>query len=453
MTGRTHGAAAAPGAIESAARAPDWWVRPGLDVVDGRLRIAGGDAEALAREHGTPLFVYDLERYRENARRFQAALGTAGIPYRLRFAMKANPDPRVLAAFRSLGPPGSPESVGIDACSPGEVTRALACGFQPDEISYTGTNVSERDLDVILAADGLHLNLDSISQIERVGRRAPGRTIGIRVNPARGAGYHAGLEYSGDRPTKFGIYEDRLDEAADVAARHGLTIDTVHFHAGSGWLAEGLQAFEAALAEATAMARRLKARGCPIRELNVGGGLGAPGRGHEIPVDLRAYAAVLARHIAPLGVTVACEPGDHLAKDAGIVLAEVVAVEDRGGARFVGLDAGWNINCGYFVYGFLQEIVPCRDPLADRTWTAGIAGHINEAHDVFAEDYPFPPVVEGEVVAILGTGSYAEAMSSTHCLRPIAPAIHLERHPSGDRHRQDGPGSDASATDATIDFQ
>jgi len=225
-----------PAAVDRTdAAAPDWWIRPGLDVADGHLRVAGRDAETLARDHGTPLYVYDLERYRENARRFQAALATAGIPYRLRFAMKANPDREVMAAFRGLGAPGSPESVGIDACSPGEVTRALECGFLAQEISYTGTNVSERDLDVILVAQGLRLNLDAISQIERVGRRAPGRTIGIRVNPARGAGYHAGLEYSGDRPTKFGIYEDRLDEAVATAARHGLTIDTVHFHAGSGF--------------------------------------------------------------------------------------------------------------------------------------------------------------------------------------------------------------------------
>ncbi|MEW5992142.1 MAG: diaminopimelate decarboxylase [Chloroflexota bacterium] len=407
--------------------APSWWVRPGLEVVEGRLRVAGRDAEALARRHGTPLYVYDLERYRENARRFQAALAGAGIPWRLRFAMKANPDPEVLAVFRGLGAPGSPESVGIDACSPGEVSRALECGFRPDEISYTGTNLSERDLDVILAADGLHLNLDGISQIERVGRRAPGRTIGIRVNPARGAGYHAGLEYAGDRPTKFGIYEDRLDEAVDVAGRYELTIDTVHFHAGSGWLAEGLPAFEAALEAAARMARRLLDRGCPIAEVNVGGGLGGPGRATEIAVDLDAYAAVLGRHLGPLGVTVACEPGDHLAKDAGILLAEVVSVEDRGVARFVGLDAGWNLSCGYFVYGFLNEIAPCREPLAERTWTVEVAGNINEAHDLFAVGYAFPPVEEGAVVAILGTGAYAEAMASTHCLRPIAPALYLER--------------------------
>ena len=77
----------------------------------------------------------------------------------------------------------------MDVCSPGEVEWALEHGWREDEISYTGTNLSERDLDVILAHPGVHLNVDLLSQIERVGRRAPGRTIGIRVNPRGGAGF------------------------------------------------------------------------------------------------------------------------------------------------------------------------------------------------------------------------------------------------------------------------
>ncbi len=407
--------------------APTWWARPGLEVVHDRLTIAGRDAELLAREHGTPLFAYDRARYAENARRFAAALAATGLPYRLRFALKANPRPEILSVLRDLGSPGTPESVGIDACSPGEVTRALECGWRADEISYTGTNLSEGDLDVILASPDLHLNLDAISQIERVGRRAPGRRIGIRVNPLAGAGYNAALEYAGDRPTKFGILPDRLDDALDAARRHRLTIDTVHFHAGSGWLGDGLPAFEVALARATDAARRLIAAGCPIEEVNVGGGLGAPARQDERGVDLDLYAETLARHLGPLGVTVACEPGDQLGKDAAILLGEVVTVEDRAGVRFVGLDLGWNVNISYFIYGFAQEIVPCRAPFAERTWRVTVAGHINEAGDVFAEDYPFPPVEEGEIVAILNAGAYLEAMSLTHCLRPMAGAVFLDR--------------------------
>ena len=407
--------------------AAPWWVRPGLDIDDdGRLRIAGNDAEALARAHGTPLFVYDRTRFADNARSLQAALRETGHPFRVRFAMKANPLPEVLEVFRGLGEAGSAESVGIDACSPGEVERAIACGWRPGEISYTGTNVSDRDLDVLLA-HGVHLNLDAISQIERYGRRARGGVIGIRIDPGVGTGYNEHLEYAGARPTKFGIGMDRLDEAVAAAARHDLVIDTVHFHAGSGWLAEGLAGFERALVVGVDAVERLRVAGHPVAEVNVGGGLGAPARQEEHAVDLAAYAGVLARHLGPLGVTIACEPGDLLSKDAAILLGDVVTVERRRDVTFVGLDIGWNVNCSYFIYRFAQEFVVCRAADAARTEIVTVAGHINEAGDVFAEDYAMPPVAEGDIVATLNAGGYLQAMSSTHCLRPMGRAIFLDR--------------------------
>lgn len=410
--------------------AAPWWVRPGLDVRDGRLRIAGRDAETLAREMGTPAFVYDLDRFGENVRRLGEAFARAGIPVRQRFALKANREPEVLAALRALGGPGEPGSVGIDACSPGEVVHALEHGWRPEEISFTGTNVSERDLDVLLAHP-IHLNLDALSQVERVGRRAAelpaGRRIGLRVNPGAGAGYHEGLAYSGDRPTKFGIYPDRLDAALDTATRHGLTVDTVHVHAGSGWLADGLPAFERALVATAAMTGHLIERGCRIAEVNVGGGLGVPARAGERPIDVDAYAATVARHLGPLGVAVGSEPGDYIAKDTAILLGEVVTVEERGGTTFVGLDLGWNVNNAYFIYRYAQEIVACRAADAPPTSTVTVAGHINEGGDVFAEDYPMAPVTEGDIVAILNAGGYHQAMASTHCLRPIGSARFLRR--------------------------
>ena len=406
--------------------ATPWWVRPGLDIADGRLQIAGQDAETLAREHGTPLFVYDRARFAENARGLQEALARTGLPFRVRFALKANPLPEILEVFRGLGEPDTQGSIGIDACSPGEVERAIECGWRPDEISFTGTNVSERDLDVLLPR-GIHLNLDAISQIERYGRRAPGTAIGIRIDPGVGAGYNDHLEYAGDQPTKFGVGLERFDDAVAAARRRDLTIDTVHFHAGSGWLADGLPGFEAALVCAVEAVERLRSAGCPIGEVNVGGGLGRPARADERAVDLDAYAAVLARHLGPLRVVVGCEPGDYLAKDAAILLGEVVTVERRRDVTFVGLDIGWNVNSSYFIYRFAQEIVLCRAPDAPRPQIVTVAGHINEASDVFAEDYPMPPVQEGDVVAILNAGGYLQAMSSTHCLRPTGTALFLDR--------------------------
>lgn len=409
--------------------APRWWRNGGLDVSpSGRLTLNGADLDALVREHGAPLFVYDLARPVENMRALQAALRRSGLPYRTRFALKSNPDPRILAVLRAMGAPGTPESVGLDVCSPGEVRHGLANGWEPFEISHTGTNVSERDLDVLLAQP-IKINLDGVSQIERLGRRAPGRTVGLRINPAAGAGFTSALAYAGERPTKFGITADRLDDALAAVSRHGLVVDTMHFHAGSGWLGDQLASFEGALRNATRFLDRILEAGHQVSEVNVGGGLGGVARDAETPVDLDAYAQVIAHHLAPYGVTAAFEPGDFVMKSAAVLMGEVVTVERRGGTTFVGLDIGWNVDCSYFIYKYSKEILTTRDPYRERTQLVTVAGHINEAGDVFAEDYPFPDVAEGETVAVLNAGGYLDAMSSTHCLRPTGTCVYLDREP------------------------
>jgi len=387
--------------------------------------VAGRDAETLALERGTPLYVYDLARIEEQARGLQRAFERAGTALRLRLALKAQRDPAVLAFVRGLGPPGSPESVGLDVCSPGEVRHAIANGWEPGEISYTGTNVSERDLDEILA-HGVHVNVDLVSQLERFGRRARGREVGLRLNPRRGAASGAGrghLYSGGDRPSKFGILEEQLDEALEVARAHRLTIDTVHFHVGDGFLNDGLPAFEEAVERIAAMARRLAVAGCPIREVNAGGGLGVPQGPGQAPLDLDAYAGILVRHLAGLDATIACEPGDFLVKECGVLLARVVSVEERGGVTFVGLDAGYNVAPEHFIYGAPLEVVLCRAADAPPERPVTVAGNINEGDDLFAEDLPFPEAREGDVVAMIGVGSYNQSMHLDHCLRPPARVV------------------------------
>jgi diaminopimelate decarboxylase len=403
-----------------------WWRRPGLEVRDGRLSVAGRDAEALAREHGTPLFAYDLRRIREQVTALRSAYERVGLRSRVRLALKAQREPAVLRFLRGLAEPGSAEAVGMDVCSPGEVELALEHGWRPEEISYTGHNVSERDLDVILSHPGMHVNVDLLTQIERFGRRAPGSTIGLRVNPRAGAAYRGGADSkyaSARKVTKFGILEEQLDDAAAAARRHDLTIDTVHFHVGDGFLDDGLLRFERAVETVAAMTRRLLDAGCPIAEVNTGGGLGVPIVEGDRPLDLDAYAGMLARHLGPLDVVVAVEPGDFLAKESGVLLVEVVTVEERAGVTFVGVDAGWNVLTDRFIYGGPQTIVPCRAADAPRTWTVTVSGHINEGDDLFEEDLPMAPVAEGDVLAILNAGSYAQSMEIVHCLRGPAPAV------------------------------
>jgi diaminopimelate decarboxylase len=280
----------------------------------------------------------------------------------------------------------------------------------------------------IVAHDGVHLNVDLLTQIDRVGRAAPGRSIGIRVNPRGGAGFEGGEHtlYSGPRPTKFGIFPERLDEALAVAARHDLTIDTVHCHVGDGYLNAGLPVFDTVIGRVAEMTKHLLDRGCPIREVNTGGGLGVPQRAGDEPLDLSAWAAILARHLGPLGVAVGTEPGDFLVKECATLLAEVVTVEDRDGVRFVGLDVGWNAAGEHFVYGSAVDAVLCRAAAAPPTGVVTFAGHINEGDDLYGEDVPFPDVDEGDVVALQNLGSYNASMASEHCLREPAGSVFFD---------------------------
>src|SRR2546427_6910988 len=209
-----------------------WWSRPGLEVRGGRLFVAGRDAEEIARSNGTPAFVMDLVRIQEQAVALRDALAGAGPRGVVRLALKAGRHPALMGFLRERAP-----WVGLDVCSPGEVTWGLDHGWAPEEISYTGTNVSARDLEQILVA-GVHLNVDLLTQLERVGRRAPGSAVGIRGNPRIGASAAGGKEtlYTGEKPTKFGVSAEELERVLAIASRHGLAIDTVHFHVGDGYL-------------------------------------------------------------------------------------------------------------------------------------------------------------------------------------------------------------------------
>ena len=408
--------------VDGVAGARTWWARPGLEVREGRLTIAGRDAETLARTHGTPLYAHDHERVAEQARALDGALAAAGVEPRVRLALKAQREPALLAFLRRAAP-----FVGIDACSPGEVDWALRYGWASGEISYTGTNLSDRDLDRLLPT-GVHLNVDLLTQLDRVGRRAPGSRVGIRVNPRIGASKAGGGEtfYAGERPTKFGIFAEQLDDALAIASRHDLRIDTVHFHVGDGYLTEGLGEFEESVHRAAAIARTLVAAGHPVAEVNTGGGLGVPESAKDRPLDLARWAGICAAHLGDLGVAVGTEPGDFLVKEAAVHLAEVVTVERRDGVRFVGLDTGWNVMGEHFVYGAALDLVLCRDVLAPAADPVTISGNINEGDDLFAEDHPFPEVAEGDIVAALHVGSYNGAMTSLHCLREAAGCVSFD---------------------------
>jgi diaminopimelate decarboxylase len=229
--------------------------------------------------------------------------------------------------------------------------------------------------------------------------------------------------YAGEKPTKFGILDEQLDDALEIAAKHDLRLDTVHFHVGDGFLTDGLPRFEAAAQRVAEMTQRLLDGGHEVVEVNAGGGLGVPQREEDEPLDPDGYAAVLVRRLGPLGVAIAGEPGDYLCKESGILLAEVVSLDERDGVTFAGLDAGYNVAPERFIYDALVPIVLCRAADAEQAGVYTVSGNINEGDDLWGEGVPLPELHEGDVLALLGVGTYNRSMHIDHCLRPPAGTI------------------------------
>lgn len=390
-----------------------WWERGDLRYRDGVLHLGGERTDSLAEGLGTPLYAYSAARACANLERLHSALRARGLNYRVLYAMKSNRYPPLLTVLRNTG------LCGIDACSPAEVALARQIGFPESQISFTGTSVSDTDLDTLCRFPALWINCDSLSILRRLAERAPGRTIGLRVNPAVGLGYRANrlLRYAGTRPTKFGIHATEFDQALRLVESLGLELGGLHMHAGCGYLTPELEAWERAL---DACARFLD-RCPPLKHVNVGGGLGVPRIAEDRPLDLERWSEILARKLGDRDVEIWMEPGDYLVRDAGILLLQVNTVEVKAGVRFVGVNGGFNLHMEPAFYDLPLEIVPVRPPslaaTPDTTLPTTVAGNINEALDVWAEDLALPAVQEGDYLALLNAGGYGAALSSNHCMR------------------------------------
>lgn len=397
---------------ERGGQAQVWWRRDGLQYDGDRLIFGGDEVERLAFSAGTPLYLYHSDRIGDNIRRLGGALDGHPLDYRLFYAMKSNRFMPLLSYLKAFG------GCGVDVCSPGELMLARQTGFRESEISFTGTAVSDSDLDCLQRHPGVWVNCDSLSSIRRLGSRCPGREIGLRINPGLGIGYATNelLRYSGSKTTKFGIYRQQFESALELAASSDLVVKGLHFHTGCGYLDPQLPVFDEILAACSWFADRVSG----LEHVNVGGGLGVPLTAEDAPLDLERWCELLAEHLGQRGLQIWIEPGEYIVKDAGLLVLQVNTVEEKESTTFVGVDGGFNVNMAPAFYRLPLEVVPCRLHGARASAAGGevtIAGNINEALDILAENVHLPTVKEGDFLAFLNAGGYGASMSSDHCVR------------------------------------
>ncbi|MDH5183010.1 MAG: diaminopimelate decarboxylase [Gammaproteobacteria bacterium] len=388
-----------------------WWQRDDLKYQAGKLNFAGHDVDGLAKMHGTPSFFYSAERLTANVQRLHAALQKAGLKnrYRILFAMKANRFPPLLTLLKLTG------LVGIDACSPNEVEQAISCGFRPQDISFTNTSLSRNDYERLHQFEGISMNCDSLTCIRKWGAMGGGGNIGLRINPSIGLGRadNAKLQYAGEETTKFGIYREQFIEAIELAKSYGLKVTKIHFHTGCGYLTPQLDHWENIIQTCMWFVDQVADT---VQVVNVGGGLGVPHVANDSPLDLDKWASVLVSNFKHRNISIEIEPGDYLVKDSGILLLKVNTVEVKRDKTFVGVDAGFNIALEPAVYGLPFQPVPGVERDGEKV-TVTIAGHINEALDIFYRDVELSPLEDEDVLVLINAGAYSTSMASNHCMR------------------------------------
>lgn len=406
-----------------------WWENEFATVKRNRLYLAGRRAEDLAAKYGTPLYVYGKDAAVARFRFLEGILAECSpVDAWICYAMKANPHPGLLVLLRRSG-------ARIDAVSPNEVAAAMAAGFPPERILFTGTSVSRDDLERVFAVDGLTVNIDAPEELELMGRvkrrRFPGKRVrvSVRWNPGIGRGFNprvvtAGARTSEGTPIKFGVEERKVVAVFERARDLGFVPVGLHHHLGSGWVKEDFPAVREAVGKIVRKARELKDLGHHLDFLDFGGGFGPRYTEEQGLFPVERYLRLISRAVADarLGLkAIAVEPGKFLVGDAGAVLLRVEYIKESYGNLFACVNGGtYNTVPRPAIY--LQahhEIVNASRVLGTPRARLTVAGNLCETGDVFGKERLMPVPKAGQVLAVLVAGAYCRSMASNFNLRDI----------------------------------
>jgi len=398
---------------------------PQLARVGGELQFEGHGLAALARQFGTPLYVYSRSAMRDAVASYTQAL--AGRRHLVCYAMKANSSLAVLQTFAQAG-------CGFDIVSGGELARVLAIGGDPGKIVFSGVGKSRAEMRQALSAGVRCFNVESTSELRvldeeacALGRRAP---VSLRVNPDVDAGTHPYIS-TGLKGNKFGIaHEEALAAYRLAASLPGLQVVGIDCHIGSQitQIAPYLDALDRMLD----LVEAVEAAGIPIHHVDVGGGLGITYTDEQPPPAGVLVARLLARLDARGhgGREVLFEPGRSLVGNAGVLLTEVMVLKpgrlDEGGKNFCIVDAAMNDLMRPALYEAWMRIEPCVRRADDATapvWD--VVGPVCESGDWLGRDRALG-VQPGDMLAVLSAGAYGMAMASNYNTRQRAVEVMLD---------------------------
>ncbi|MDO8615172.1 MAG: diaminopimelate decarboxylase [Dehalococcoidia bacterium] len=392
----------------------------------GHLTLGGCDAVGLAREFGTPLYVFDDQTLRGQCRTFLAAFRSRYADTAVAYAAKAY-------LGRALAGIVMQEGLDLDVVSGGELAIARSVAFPPERIHFHGNNKSEEELREALDYGVARVVIDNFHEMQMLNGLAQGRggrqTALLRLSPGIDPHTHA-YTTTGTLENKFGIplptgqAEAAVRQALDLP---GIDLAGLHVHLGSPVFE--LAPFAQAVAVVLEFAARMrKAYGFEMREFSPGGGFAVtcvpdqeapqPDEYAEIVVSgLRKACAEYGLPLPKLFV----EPGRAIVARAGVALYTVGSSKEVPGVmRFVSVDGGLADNIRPALYGSQYAALVANRVRDERRETVTVAGKYCESGDVLLRDAELPPLAPGDILAIPAAGAYALAMAGNYnaSLRP-----------------------------------
>ncbi|CAO0821063.1 Diaminopimelate decarboxylase [Desulfarculales bacterium] len=388
---------------------------------DGQLLADGVSLEEIARQVGTPTYVYSQATLTCHFQAFSQAF--ASLDTLICFAVKSNTNRAVMGLFASLGG-------GADIVSGGELYRAMKAGVEPGRIVYSGVGKSEAEMEAALKAGILMFNLESVQELAvldqvaaRLGVKAP---VSLRVNPDVDAQTHPKIT-TGLAKNKFGLDVELAREQYWIMARlKHLEVKGISCHIGSQLT--DVRPFADALERLAELIGALRGEGLELQVLDLGGGLGITYNDEE-PPNPAQYAAALRETVGRLGLKLVLEPGRVLVGNAGLLLSRVLYTKQTPAKCFIVVDAAMNDLIRPSFYDSFHDIWPVRQKQGGETVIADVVGPICETGDFLARERALPTFERGELMAVMSAGAYGFAMSSNYNSRPRAAEVlvHGER--------------------------
>lgn len=364
--------------------------------------------ESLAKEYGTPLYVYNFNYFKEQYEKLKNAF--SGRKSLLAYAIKANSNLSVVKHFGELGS-------GADCVSIGEVRRALKAGIKPYKIIFSGVGKRDDEIKEAIESDILFINAESEGELKRIeaiakelGKEA---RVSLRVNPNIDAKTHPYIS-TGLSENKFGVSIDEAKKLYLYAHKSsGLNPVGIHFHIGSQ-LTKLEPIFESSKIVAD-LVRSLAKINIDIKFFDVGGGLGVK-YNNESTIEPYDYAQAILSTLSGLDVTIVCEPGRFLVANGGYFITKVLYEKKSDSKRFVIVDGGMNDLIRPSLYNAYHKIeVLGKESIVGSV--VDVVGPVCESGDFLAKNIELPQTKHNDLLVVHSSGAYGFVMSSNYNTR------------------------------------